>query len=88
MLPDKWRFDTSQDWEVLGDDFDSVSSEIIPDATLRALSFHYFPLGYLEEGAPRFVDVTDEPELAIEKPEGDVGPITDSEDEKTRKVSE
>ncbi len=88
VLPDKLWFDTSQDWEVLGDDFDSVSLETIPDATLQALGFHYFPLGYLEKGAPRFVDVTDKPELAIKEPESNIGPITDSEDEKTRKVSE
>ncbi len=88
MLPDKWQFDISQDWEVPGDDFDSVSLETIPDATLQALGFHYSPLGYLEEGAPRFVGITDKPELAIEEPKGDVGPIMDSKDEKARKVSE
>ena len=84
VLLDKWRFDTSQDWDVLRDDFDSVSSKTILDATLQALGFHYSPLGYLEEGTPQFVDVTDKPEFAIE-PENDGQPITDSEDEKIRK---
>ncbi len=88
VLLDKWQFDTSQDWEVLGADFDGVSSETIPDATLRALGFQYSPLGYLEEGAPQFVNVTDKPELAIEEPEGNVEPIMDPEDEKARNVSE
>ncbi len=88
MLPNKWRFDTSQDWKVRRDDFDSVRLETILDTTLQALGFHYSPLGYLEEGAPRFVDVTDKRELAIKEPESDVQPITDSEDEKARKVSE
>ena len=58
--------------------------ETISDATLRALNFYHFLLDYLEKGAPWFVDVTDEPELAIE-PEDDGQPITDSEDEKMRK---
>ena len=84
VLPDKWRLDNSQDWEVLGDNFDSVSLETITHNTLRALGFHHSSLGYLEEGAPRFVDVTDKPELAIE-PEDNGQPITDSKDEKARK---
>ena len=84
MLPDKGRFNTSQDWEVLGDNFDSVSSDTIPDNTLQALNFHLSPLGYLEEGALRFVDVTDNPDLTIE-PVDNGQPITDSEDEKMRK---
>ena len=46
--------------------------------------FHHSPLGYLEEEKPQFVDITDKPELAIE-PGNDDQPITDSEDEKTRK---
>lgn len=66
MLTDKWRFDTSQDWEVLGDDYDSVSSDTILDGTLQALGFHLSLLGYLEERVPRFVDVNNKLELAIE----------------------
>ena len=68
MLPDKWRFNTSQDWEVLGDDFEGVSEEIIADAILRALGFHHSPLGHLEKGVLRFVDIIDKPDLTI-KPE-------------------
>ena len=84
VLPNKWQFNTSQDWEILGDDFDSVSSELIPNTTLQALSFHHSLLGYLEEQAPRFVDVTDKPELTI-KPEDNDQPITDTKDEKEKK---
>ena len=87
VLPNKWRFNISQDWEVLRDDFDSVSSETTPDATLQALNFHHSPLGYLEERAARFVDVTDKPKLVIE-PEDNGQPITDSKDEKVRKELE
>ncbi len=88
VLSDKWRFDTSRDWEVLEDNFDSVSSETIPDATLRALGFHYSPLGYHKEGGPRFVDISDKLELEIEEPEDNIQPITDSENKKARKGSE
>ena len=87
ILPDKLRFNTSQNWEVLENDFDSVSSETIIDATLGALGFHHSPLGYLEKGASRFVDVTDKPKLAIESTNDDQL-ITDSEDKKARKKLE
>lgn len=84
VLVYKWRFDTSQDWEVLGDDFDSVSSDTIPDSTLQTLGFYLSPLGYLEKRAPQFVDVTNKPELAIGL-ENNAQPITKSEDNETRK---
>lgn len=84
MLLDKWRFNTSQDWKVLGADFESVSLETIPNATLQALGFHHSRLGYLGEGTPRVVDVIDKLELAI-KPEDDSQPILDLEDKKAKK---
>lgn len=84
MFLHKQRFNISQDWEVLGDDFDSVSSETISDAILQALSFHYFSLGYLKKRVPQFVDITNKLELAIE-PKDDSQPIMDSEDEIARK---
>ena len=84
MVPEKWRFNTSQNWEVLGDNFDSVSLDTIPDNTLQALNFHLSLLSYLEERASWFVDVTDNPDLTIE-PVDNSQPITDSKDEKIRK---
>ena len=87
MFPNQWRFNTSQDWEVLGDNFNSVSLETIPNATLQSLSFHHSLLGYFEEEAPLFIDVTDKQELAIE-PEDNNKPIMDSKDEKARKKLE
>lgn len=58
--------------------------DTIPDSIFGALSFHFFPLGYLEEGALRFVDVTDNSDLTIE-PVDNNQPITDSKDGKMRK---
>lgn len=84
MLLDKWQFNISQDWEIPRNDFDSISSEIIPDITLWALGFYYSPLSYLEERASQFIDVTDKSELTI-KLEDNSQPITDFKDEKARK---
>lgn len=84
MLSDKWWFDISQNWEVLEDNCDSVSLDIILDNTLQALNFHFSLLGYLEKRALWFVDVTDNPDLMIE-PVNNGQPITDSKDEKVRK---
>ena len=84
VLPDKWRFNTSQDWEVLGDNFNSVSLDIIPDNTLQALDFHLSPLDYLEKRVSRFVDVTNNSNLTI-KPVDNGQPITDSKDKKVKK---
>ena len=66
ILPNKWWFNTSQDWEVLGDDFNSISLEIILNATLQTLIFYHPPLSYLEKRASQFVEVTNKLELAIE----------------------
>lgn len=71
VLTDKWQFNTSQDWEVLGDNFDNVSLDTISDGTLQALDFHFSPLGYLEKRGPRFIDVTDKSELVIELEDND-----------------
>ena len=87
VLPDKWRFNISQDWKIPEDDFDNVSSDTIPNNTFRALNFHLSLLSYLEEKASRFVDVTDNPHLTI-KQVNNGHPITDSKDEKVRKQNE
>lgn len=58
--------------------------EKIPNTILLALGFHYFSLNYLKEGIPRFINVTDKLELAIE-PEDNSQLITDFEGEKVRK---
>lgn len=65
---------------------DSVSLDIIPDNILQALDFHLSLLSYLKERALRFVDVTDNLDLKIE-PIDNSQPITDSEDEKVRKLN-
>lgn len=89
MLPEKLWFDISLDWEILGDKFDNVSSDTIPDNTLQALDFYVFILGYYEKKVLRFIDITNKPELAIDFGQIDNSePITDFQDEKARKVLE
>lgn len=84
MFSDMWQFDTSQDQKVLGDDFDNISSDTIPNNILQALSFHFSPLAYLKKRVLQFVDITNNTDLTIE-PVDNGQPITDSKDEKVRK---
>ena len=58
-LSNKWRFDSSQDWDTLILDFDSFSMDDIADETFSALGFHTFATWYLEERSLHFTDVTD-----------------------------
>lgn len=89
VLPDKWRFDNSQDWELIKDDFDSVSLDPIPNGILQALGFHLSLLSYHEKRALQFLDGTDKPELAFKPDPGDKSQlITDFKDEKLRKKLE
>ena len=86
VLPDKWRFDSSQDWETLTLDFRGCSTDDIADETLQALGFHISATGYFEEGSPRFTDVTDlelTAEPAVMNNPGQV--VTDSEEKVVKK---
>ena len=86
ILPAKWRFDSSEDWETLALDFGGCSIDDIADKTLQALSFHISATRYLEEGSPRFTDVTDlelTAKLAVVDNPGWV--VTDSEEEVVKK---
>lgn len=46
ILPNKWRFDLSQDREILALDFESFSTDAIIDKTFQALGFHISATGY------------------------------------------
>lgn len=84
IFPDKQQFDTSQNLDILGDNFDSVSLETIPDTILQALSFYHFPLGYFEKKTLWLVDNMVKPELVI-KLMDNYESIIDFKDEKVRK---
>lgn len=59
IISDKWWYDTSQNWDVLNQDFESFSIISIADETFFALYLHISTTGYLEDRASCFTDVTD-----------------------------
>ena len=86
VFPDKWRFDSSQDWEIFALDFGGCSTDDIVDKTLRALGFHISATRYFEEGSPRFINVIDlelTTKPAVVDNPGQV--VTDSEEEVVKK---
>lgn len=98
---DKWRHNTSQDWEQLGKNFDRFSPDLIRDETLMALYLHLSSTGYVKDGAPRFPDVTDADDLILslgagldrrperEEEEKNNGiPVTNSEEEARKKKNQ
>lgn len=66
VLLDKWKFDISGNWKILENDFGSVSLDTISENILQALGFHISSLSYLEKETSQFVDITNEPKLAID----------------------
>ena len=59
VLPNKWCFDLSKDWETLALGFDNFNTDDIADKIIQALGFHISAARYLEEGTPYFTNVTD-----------------------------
>lgn len=84
MLFDKWRFNISQDWKVLINNFNNASLDTIPDGILQALSFYFTLLNYLKEKTLRFIYITDNLDLMI-KPVDNGQPIINSKDKKVKK---
>lgn len=58
--------------------------DIIPYGTLQDLGFYFSLLGYLELGAPQFIDVINNPDLTIEPVNNNLA-ITNFEVEKVKK---
>ena len=59
ILPNKWRFNLSPDWEIFALDFESFSTDNIANETFWALGLYIFTIEYLKEGFLYFTDVTD-----------------------------
>lgn len=86
VLPNKWRFDISQDYQTLKDNFDIINLDTILNDILQALGFHLSPLDYCKKRVPQFVNITDKPKLVIKpKPIDNGQPITDSKNQKVWK---
>ncbi len=87
MISDKWKFDTTQDWEFLAKNFDQVSNELIAEADLLRLDIYISAPGYLEEGRPRFTEVMEEYKEESNRDDAEEEP-TDSEEEAIKKKAQ
>ncbi len=59
ILSDTWRFDTSANWKMLGEEFETWPADPFPDATLITVGMHITHLSYLEDRPPRFTELPD-----------------------------
>lgn len=66
MVLDKWYFNITQNWEVLGDNFDNISLNTLLDNLLQVVDFHFSLLGYLKKRIMQFIDIIHNPNLIIE----------------------
>ena len=83
VISDQWKHDTTQDWENLAKNLDGVSAELIEDEALLRLDMHISATGYLEEGAPRFTEVTGDEEMIEDG--GEAETVSNSEEENKKK---
>ena len=63
VISDRWKHDTTQDWEYLEKNLNGISTELIEDEVLLRPDIHISATGYLEEGAFRFTKVTGDEEM-------------------------
>ncbi len=59
ILNDTWRFDTSANWKMLREEFETWPVDPLPDTTLIIVGMHVTKLGYLEDGPPCFTELPD-----------------------------
>lgn len=57
MISNRWKHDTSQNWEYLAKNYDNLTTTLIFDETLLKLGVHILSTGYLKDGT-RFTKVT------------------------------
>ncbi len=60
MISDKWKFDTTQNWEFLAKNFHQISNKLIAKEDLLRLDVYISAPGYIEKGRPYFTKVTKE----------------------------
>ena len=48
VISDRWKHDSTQDWEYLAKNLDGISAELIEDEALLRLDMHISAIGYLE----------------------------------------
>ena len=93
VIRNRWRHDTSQNWEYLAKNYENLITALIPDESLLRLGLHISSMGYLEDGAPRFTKVTEHDNTSfdrevVEDEDGEEAckeAVTDSEEEASKK---
>ena len=83
VISDRWKHDTTQDWEYLAKNLDGVSTELIEDEALLRLDMHISATRYLEEGAPRFTEITRDKEMIEDG--GEEETVSDLEEKNKKK---
>lgn len=58
VLNNKWQYDTSQDWDVLGQDLERFSTICIAEGTFFTLCLYISTIEYLKDRAPCFIGIT------------------------------
>ena len=93
VISNRWRHNTSQDWEYLAKNYENFTTALIPDETLLRLGLHISSTGYLRDGALRFTKVTENKNTSFDrkvvededgKEDGEEA-VTDSEEEASKK---
>ena len=59
VISNRWRHDTSHNWEYLAKNYKNLTMALIPDETLLRLDLHILSTGYLEDRATRFTKFTE-----------------------------
>ena len=63
LISNRWKYDTTQDWEYLTKNLNGVSAELMQDEALLRLDKHISATGYQEKIASRFTKVTGDEEM-------------------------
>ena len=85
VISDQWKYDTTQDWEYLAKNLDSVSTELIKNKALLRLNMHILATRYLEKGVFHFTKVIKNDKEMIE--DGKEAEMVSNSEEETKKKS-
>lgn len=85
IINDKWKHNTTQDWEFFAKNFDDVTNELIANGNLLRLDIHISALGNLEERRPCFIKVTKDNNEELDLNAKEKPMVSDSEKETIKK---
>ena len=84
IVTDKYRHNSSYNWEYLAKNFNIISDNPIAKNNLLKLNLHISALGYLEDGTSRFTKVIED-EDKDKKKQDDEPEVSNSKEEKRKK---